>query len=131
MSKEEPYGQGAQKGCPGSHRPGIDGDVGDRARVDGRPRVRPRQPRRRRRQLRPAGRQVPPARPDDDDARLQVRRVAPLAVLATAAVLGVPLLSGAARLPSSCTKVQGTVTCSTFSGPGNNQAGVGTTTTTN
>lgn len=73
---------------------------------------------------------MPPARTDDDDARLQVRRVAPLAVLATAAVLGVPLLSGAAPLPSNCTKVQGTVTCSTFSGPGNNQAGVGTTTTT-
>ena len=39
-----------------------------------------------------------------------------------------PLGSSAAPLPSNCTKVQGTVTCTTFVGPGNNQAGVGTTT---
>ena len=38
-------------------------------------------------------------------------------------------MSGAAPLPDNCTKVQGTVTCSTFTGPGNNQAGVGSTET--
>ena len=37
-------------------------------------------------------------------------------------------ISSAAQLPSNCTKVQGQVTCTTFEGPGNNQAGVGTTT---
>ena len=37
--------------------------------------------------------------------------------------------ASAAPLPDNCTKVQGTVTCSTFEGPGNNQAGVGETTT--
>jgi hypothetical protein len=36
----------------------------------------------------------------------------------------------AAPLPDNCTKVQGEVTCTTFEGPGNNQAGVGETTTT-
>lgn len=36
--------------------------------------------------------------------------------------------AGAAPLPDNCTKVRGTVTCTTFEGPGNNQAGVGTTT---
>ena len=36
--------------------------------------------------------------------------------------------AGAAPLPDNCTKEQGTVTCTTFDGPGNNQAGVGTTT---
>jgi hypothetical protein len=34
----------------------------------------------------------------------------------------------AANLPDNCTKEKGTVTCTTFDGPGNNQAGVGTTT---
>jgi hypothetical protein len=34
----------------------------------------------------------------------------------------------AGQLPSGCTKDKGTVTCTTFEGPGNNQAGVGTTT---
>jgi hypothetical protein len=38
--------------------------------------------------------------------------------------------AGAAPLPDNCTRVQGTVTCTTFEGPGNNQAGVGTTTST-
>ena len=51
----------------------------------------------------------------------------PLLVLAVALV---PLGSNAASLPGNCTKVKGTVTCTTFSGPGNNQAGVGTTTNT-
>ncbi|MFI7482191.1 hypothetical protein ACH9EU_07210 [Kocuria sp. M1R5S2] len=35
----------------------------------------------------------------------------------------------AAPLPDDCTKERGTVTCTTFEGPGKNQAGVGTTTT--
>jgi hypothetical protein len=38
--------------------------------------------------------------------------------------------SGAAPLPEGCTKDQGTVTCTTFEGPGTNQAGVGETTET-
>lgn len=33
----------------------------------------------------------------------------------------------AAPLPSNCERVQGTVTCTTFEGPGKNQGGVGTT----
>jgi len=37
--------------------------------------------------------------------------------------------AGAAPLPDNCTKEKGTVTCTTFEGPGMNQAGVGTTTT--
>lgn len=32
----------------------------------------------------------------------------------------------AAPLPDGCTKDRGTVTCTTFDGPGNNQGGVGT-----
>lgn len=54
--------------------------------------------------------------------------------LATAAFAGL-LIGGsagaasAAPLPDNCTKTQGTVTCSTFEGPGNNQGGVGSTTT--
>lgn len=38
--------------------------------------------------------------------------------------------AAAAPLPSDCDRVQGTVICETFEGPGNNQAGVGTTETT-
>lgn len=34
----------------------------------------------------------------------------------------------AAPLPDNCTKDKGTVTCTTFDGPGKNQGGVGTTT---
>jgi ABC-type glycerol-3-phosphate transport system substrate-binding protein len=56
-------------------------------------------------------------------------------ILATMALAG--LLVGAsamgataAPLPDNCQRVQGTVTCTTFDGPGNNQAGVGTTDTT-
>ena len=59
-----------------------------------------------------------------------VRRFVLLPVLITAALLVMPLGSGAAPLPDNCTREQGTVTCSTFDGPGNNQAGVGTTTDT-
>lgn len=36
--------------------------------------------------------------------------------------------AGAGALPDNCEKVQGQVTCTTFDGPGNNQAGVGETT---
>jgi hypothetical protein len=36
--------------------------------------------------------------------------------------------AGGAPLPDNCTKDKGTVTCTTFDGPGKNQAGVGTTT---
>lgn len=49
-------------------------------------------------------------------------------MVVAAAVVGPS--SFAAQLPSNCTKTQGTVSCTTFSGPGNNQAGVGTTTAT-
>jgi hypothetical protein len=49
----------------------------------------------------------------------------PLLAIAFAVV---PLGSSAAPLPDNCTKDKGTVTCTTFEGPGNNQAGVGTTT---
>lgn len=53
-----------------------------------------------------------------------------LAVLAVGGLLALPVAAGAAPLPDNCTKTQGTVTCTTFDGPGNNQAGVGETTTT-
>jgi hypothetical protein len=53
-----------------------------------------------------------------------------LAGLLTVAVFALPLLSGAEPLPDNCTRTQGTVNCTTFEGPGNNQAGVGTTTET-
>jgi hypothetical protein len=36
----------------------------------------------------------------------------------------------AAPLPDNCTKTQGTVTCTTFEGPGKNQGGVGSTEST-
>jgi hypothetical protein len=52
-----------------------------------------------------------------------------IAVLAVGGVLAFPVAAGAAPLPDNCTKQQGTVTCTTFEGPGNNQAGVGETTT--
>ena len=38
--------------------------------------------------------------------------------------------ASAAPLPDNCTKDKGTVTCTTFEGPGNNQAGVGSTDST-
>lgn len=55
--------------------------------------------------------------------------------LATFALTGL-LVGGAAvgavaaPLPDNCTKDRGTVTCETFEGPGNNQAGVGSTEST-
>jgi hypothetical protein len=60
-----------------------------------------------------------------------MRRV--LFSLAASAVLvlgGASTAANAAPLPDNCERVQGTVTCTTFEGPGNNQAGVGTTTET-
>ena len=57
------------------------------------------------------------------------RRMVVVPVLA-AGLMTVPFGSTAAPLPDNCTKTQGTVTCTTFEGPGNNQAGVGTTTDT-
>ena len=61
--------------------------------------------------------------------RKAVRKGLLLPVLVIGVML-VPLASEAGQLPSNCTKTQGEVICSTFEGPGNNQAGVGTTTTT-
>ena len=58
---------------------------------------------------------------------MRARKLLLAPVLAGALML-LPLGSGAAPLPAGCTKTQGTVSC--FSGPGNNQAGVGTTTQT-
>lgn len=53
-----------------------------------------------------------------------------VAVAVGALVMGSAGVATAAPLPDNCTKVQGQVTCTTFEGPGNNQAGVGTTTST-
>ena len=50
-----------------------------------------------------------------------------VAMLLAIAILAVP--ASAAPLPDNCTRDQGTVTCTTFDGPGNNQAGVGNETT--
>ena len=61
--------------------------------------------------------------------RTIARKVLLVPVLAGALLL-IPLGSTAAPLPAGCSKVTGTVTCSTFDGPGMNQAGVGTTTDT-
>jgi hypothetical protein len=56
------------------------------------------------------------------------KRALLLCVLALSLALIPVASSGAAPLPDNCTKDQGTVTCTTFDGPGNNQAGVGETT---
>jgi hypothetical protein len=42
---------------------------------------------------------------------------------------GSALSASAAPLADNCTRDQGTVTCTTFDGPGNNQGGVGSTST--
>ena len=57
--------------------------------------------------------------------RISLLIAAALLVLALSAPVAL-----AAPLPDNCTKVQGQVTCTTFDGPGNNQAGVGETTIT-
>jgi hypothetical protein len=60
---------------------------------------------------------------------MRLRKSLALCVLVFSLALISVASSGAAPLPDNCTKEQGTVTCTTFEGPGNNQAGVGTTTT--
>jgi hypothetical protein len=52
-----------------------------------------------------------------------------VAALMVAALTISSVSAFAAPLPSNCERVNGTVTCTTFEGPGNNQAGVGTTST--
>jgi hypothetical protein len=44
-------------------------------------------------------------------------------------VVGSAVSAGAAPLPDNCVKDKGTVTCTTFEGPGKNQAGVGSLST--
>jgi hypothetical protein len=61
---------------------------------------------------------------------MRFKKAAVLCVVAGALALIPVASSGAAPLPDNCTKDQGTVTCTTFEGPGNNQAGVGETTST-
>ena len=56
-----------------------------------------------------------------------MKKVALALVVAGAMAIGASSAS-AAPLPDNCKKDKGTVTCTTFEGPGNNQAGVGTTT---
>ena len=51
-------------------------------------------------------------------------------VMAAAFTIGLGSTAGAGALPEGCEKVQGQVTCTTFDGPGKNQAGVGETTVT-
>jgi hypothetical protein len=58
------------------------------------------------------------------------RKAFALGVLVVSLALIQVAPSGAAPLPDNCTKEQGTVTCTTFEGPGNNQGGVGETTNT-
>jgi hypothetical protein len=50
------------------------------------------------------------------------------ALIVAGALMFAAAPSQASPLSSNCTKYQGTVTCTTFDGPGNNQGGVGTTT---
>jgi hypothetical protein len=49
-------------------------------------------------------------------------------LLTAGALIGATAPAQAGQLPSNCVKEKGTVTCTTFDGPGNNQAGVGVTT---
>lgn len=53
-----------------------------------------------------------------------------LSALALSAALLAAAPAQAGPLPDNCEKVKGTVTCTTFDGPGKNQGGVGTTTDT-
>jgi hypothetical protein len=57
-----------------------------------------------------------------------IRRITTL-VVAALLMMALAVPAFAAPLPDNCTKEQGTVTCTTFEGPGNNQGGVGTTET--
>jgi hypothetical protein len=60
----------------------------------------------------------------------QSRKLLLAMLTAGAMMLGTMPAAHGAQLPSNCTKDRGTVTCTTFEGPGKNQAGVGTTTNT-
>jgi hypothetical protein len=59
-----------------------------------------------------------------------IKRMIMLVVAALFAMSVMVPAALAAPLPDNCTKDQGQVNCTTFEGPGNNQAGVGETTTT-
>lgn len=48
-----------------------------------------------------------------------------LAILAAVLAVALAVPASAAPLPDNCTKDRGTVTCTTFEGPGKNQGGVG------
>jgi hypothetical protein len=61
---------------------------------------------------------------------MRFKKAAVLCVLVVGLALIPIASSGAAPLADNCTKDKGTVTCTTFEGPGNNQAGVGETTST-
>lgn len=56
-----------------------------------------------------------------------MKKVAVLCVLVFSLALIPVASSGAAPLPDNCDRDNGTVTCTTTEGPGNNQGGVGTT----
>jgi len=53
-----------------------------------------------------------------------------LAILAAVLTVALAVPASAAPLPDNCERVNGTVTCTTFEGPGKNQAGVGNEDTT-
>ena len=59
-----------------------------------------------------------------------IKRMIMLVVAALFAMSVMVPAALAAPLADNCTRTQGEVTCTTFEGPGNNQAGVGTTTNT-
>ena len=59
-----------------------------------------------------------------------MRRILATLALTGLMVGGAAMGAVAAPLPDNCTKDKGTVTCTTFEGPGNNQGGVGSTSTT-
>jgi hypothetical protein len=70
-------------------------------------------------------------RAPDGKVRALIKRVIAIAVVPACfmavSVFGMSA-AGAAPLPDNCTKDQGTVTCTTFEGPGKNRGGVGETT---
>jgi len=61
---------------------------------------------------------------------MRLKKAVVLCVVAGALALIPVASSGAAPLADNCDRVQGEVICTTFDGPGNNQAGVGETTVT-
>lgn len=58
-----------------------------------------------------------------------MRKLLITAAMTAVFVGGSSLSASAAPLPDNCTKTQGTVTCTTFEGPGKNRAGVGSLST--